>query len=620
MPAPESTVPEQREAPGQKLHLRTLWESVRAFPLMECARRMGLRKRHMAACISLAFCVALLDGAMLAMLVPVGRGIGTGDFSSFWKLPLVKDVLPEPRDVASTFLLLAACMFVLALAKNALTHGLHTLIGHLRERSKKNLAEAVFGRYLEFGKAFFDRVSAGRLATILEYRHDAVDIFQDCARLSSTLLILAAYLGVMLLISWRLTLFAVLLFPAVQFASRSILAESAKVSRSMKRSSLNIGQQVHRSLETIAIYQSSAQQGAALRSFSETVDQLGRSSRRLWQVRGLNARIQELTALAALLLMLGAAFLFEPDRAAQGVLMLVFFFVARLSLPMLGQIPDFLLDAAEKLPRAEELLRVFDDRDKYIVPSGPRHFEALNTEIRFENVSFAYPGGPPALREASFTLKKGQLTALVGPSGAGKSTVVQLLLRLYDVPPGAVRIDGMDIREFSTQSLRRGIAAVSQDAVVLPGTLRSNLLFGVERIVSEEEIRQAIADARLTDLAASQAEGLDLLIGEHSATLSGGERQRVAIARALLRRAPILILDEATSSLDAITEKLLQEAIHKALERTTALVVAHRFSTIRRADHVVVLNEGRVAEQGTVTDLLRQDGLFASMWRHQKFA
>jgi subfamily B ATP-binding cassette protein MsbA len=580
---------------------------------------MGLRKRDMAASIALAFCVALTDGAMLAMLVPVGRGIATGDFSGFWKLSLVNGVLPQPRDVASAFLVLAGCMFVLALGKNALAHGLHTLTGHLRERSKKNLAEAVFSRYLEFGKAFFDRVSAGRLATVLEYRHDAVDIFQDCARLSSTLLILAAYLGVMLLISWRLTLFAVLLFPAVQLASRSILTESAKASRSMKRSGLDIGQQVHRSLETIAMYQSSAQQGAALRNFSETVDRLGRSSRRLWQVRGLNARIQELTALAALLLMLVAAFLFEPDRAAQGVLMLVFFFVARLSLPMLGQIPDILLDAAEKLPRAEELLRVFDDRDKHIVPSGPRHFEALNSEIRFDNVTFAYPGGPPALREASFTLKKGQLTALVGPSGAGKSTVVQLLLRLYDVPPGAIRIDGMDIREFSTHTLRRGIAAVSQDAVVLPGTLRSNLLFGVERLVGEEEIRQAIADARLGDLA-SQPEGLELLIGEHSATLSGGERQRVAIARALLRRAPILILDEATSSLDAITEKLLQEAIQKALEHTTALVVAHRFSTIRRADHVVVLDEGRVAEQGTVTDLLEKDGLFASMWKHQKFA
>jgi len=165
MPAPEPTFPRHRDATSQKLHLKTLWESVQAFPLMECARRMGLRKRHMAASIALAFCVALTDGAMLAMLVPVGRGIATGDFSGFWKLPLVNGVLPQPHDVASAFLVLAGCMFVLALGKNALAHGLHTLTGHLRERSKKNLAEAVFSRYLEFGKAFFDRVSAGHGVT-----------------------------------------------------------------------------------------------------------------------------------------------------------------------------------------------------------------------------------------------------------------------------------------------------------------------------------------------------------------------------------------------------------------------------------------------------------------------
>lgn len=163
------------------------------------------------------------------------------------------------------------------------------------------------------------------------------------------------------------------------------------------------------------------------------------------------------------------------------------------------------------------------------------------------------------------------------------------------------------------------MALVSQDVALLPGTLRANLQFGVAAPVSEQQMQAAIADARLEDLVSSHPGGVDIEIGEHGATLSGGQKQRVAIARALLRKAPIVILDEATSSLDAITEKLVQEAIRNALRGATSLVVAHRFSTIQRADYVVVLKEGFVAEQGTVPELLERQGLFHAMWQQQRF-
>ena len=582
---------------------------------------MGLRKKHVATQVALAMAVAAADGAMLAMMVPVGRGIATGDFSSFWSIPLIGRILPQPGEAIATLFVMAGVMLVLALIKNGFAHVQHTVSGRLRERFAKNLAEGVFQRYLEFGKGYYDRTSIGEMTAVMEYRLDAVRLFLDFGFLCTMLALLAAYISVMLLISWRLTLAAILLFPLVQWASRRILNESAKAAETMKESGLHLGRQLHSALTTISLYQSAGRQEAALASFSETVDRFGRNSRRLWQVRGLNMRVQELTGLCALLLMLAAASVVDRQRLSQGVLLLVFFFLARISTPILATIPDTLLNASEKLPHTEALLRVFQDEGKHIVPGGARKFEGLEEGIRFERLTFTFPGGAaPALDSVSFTVPKGKMTALVGPSGAGKSTITQLLLRFYDVPSGAIWIDGVDIREFSLMSLRSGMAVAGQEATMLPGTLRENLLFGVGRKVSEAEILQAVADARLGELVDSQPKGLEMTIGERGATLSGGERQRVSITRALLRRAPLLILDEATNALDAITEKLVQEAMQEALDRTTALVVAHRFSTIQRAAHVVVLEEGRVVEQGSVEELLARSGLFASMWRQQKFA
>jgi ABC-type multidrug transport system fused ATPase/permease subunit len=161
---------------------------------------------------------------------------------------------------------------------------------------------------------------------------------------------------------------------------------------------------------------------------------------------------------------------------------------------------------------------------------------------------------------------------------------------------------------------------VSQDSMILSGTLRSNLLFGVERAVSDEEMESVLEDACLADVLSMLPGQLDGVIGEHGATLSGGQRQRVAIARALLRKASVLVLDEATSGLDAITESLVRQAVANAIRHSTALVIAHRFATIQRADHVVVLSEGQVVEQGTVPDLLERRGLFHAMWKHQQFS
>jgi ABC-type multidrug transport system fused ATPase/permease subunit len=231
---------------------------------------------------------------------------------------------------------------------------------------------------------------------------------------------------------------------------------------------------------------------------------------------------------------------------------------------------------------------------------------------------FGYKEGRDVLRGLSFTVEKGTVTALVGPTGAGKTTIISLLLRYYDCPPETVFLDDTDIRDFTSASLRSHMAFVSQETLLFHDTLRANITYGLGS-VPEDRLEDVVTRARLRDFVRSLPQGLDTLIGDRGVKLSGGEKQRVSIARALLKGADILILDEATSSLDSKTEKLIQEAIEEAIRGKTAIVIAHRLSTIRNADKIVVIEDGRCVEEGRLEELLAKKGRFAEYWEEQKF-
>ncbi len=222
------------------------------------------------------------------------------------------------------------------------------------------------------------------------------------------------------------------------------------------------------------------------------------------------------------------------------------------------------------------------------------------------------------LRDVSFDVRKGKMTAIVGPTGSGKSTLINLLMRYYDCPPGSIFIDGKDIRSFDLDSYLSRVALVSQETLLLHESLRNNIAYGLTN-VSDEAVQQVVKQARLENFVAQLPNGLDTLIGDRGTRLSGGEKQRVSIARALIKGAEILILDEATSSLDSQTERLIQEAIDEAVQGRTSIVIAHRLSTIKHADSIVVLKDGALVEQGTLDELLALNGLFQRLWQEQKF-
>jgi ATP-binding cassette subfamily B protein len=265
---------------------------------------------------------------------------------------------------------------------------------------------------------------------------------------------------------------------------------------------------------------------------------------------------------------------------------------------------------------SENILAIMESRPQIV--SGPVRLPArlAHCEIIFDSVGFGYQPGVDVLSDVSFTVKPGQMLAIVGPTGSGKSTLLRLLLRHYEVQKGRILVNGHDIRQLNLHDLRSAIGVVGQDVYLFQGTVKDNVMYGRPDATNEEfalALQHSGTSAFLSNL--PDGDGSD--VGERGQRLSGGQRQRIAIARALLKDAPVLALDEATSQLDYETEGIVQRSIRASAEGRTLIVVAHRLSTVRRADEIIVLESGRICERGAHDELVRSGGLYASLWRLQ---
>ena len=252
--------------------------------------------------------------------------------------------------------------------------------------------------------------------------------------------------------------------------------------------------------------------------------------------------------------------------------------------------------------------------DKPYFKDGKKQFTGLQRSIDFESVDFSYNPGEPVLHDITLSIKRGETTALVGSSGAGKTTLADLLPRFYDPTRGRVLVDGVDLRELKINSLRQKMAIVSQDTFIFNTTVRENIIYGVED-ASDSDIYEAAQMANALAFIQDLPLGFETVLGDRGVRLSGGQRQRIAIARALLRNPEILILDEATSALDSVTENLIQESLEKLSKGRTVIAIAHRLSTISGADKVVVMEKGRIVEQGSYQDLLKERG---KLWNYHQ--
>jgi subfamily B ATP-binding cassette protein MsbA len=265
----------------------------------------------------------------------------------------------------------------------------------------------------------------------------------------------------------------------------------------------------------------------------------------------------------------------------------------------------------------EEVTSLLDRTNKPYLISGKTPYQLLKKSISFEKVTFHYdPSERPALQDISIRIPSGKITALVGPSGAGKSTLIKLILRLYEVTEGEIYIDDYPLRALDLASWRSGISLVSQDIYIFNTTVRENIAYG-RLDTTEDEIIAAAKHADAHNFIRQLPQGYDTKLGDRGVRLSGGQQQRIALARAIVRNPEILILDEATSTLDSISEHLIQEALDTLSKNRTVIMIAHRLSTIEQADHIIVLEEGHVREQGDLQHLLKLNGLFARLYELQ---
>ncbi|MDD5469757.1 MAG: ABC transporter ATP-binding protein [Candidatus Peribacteraceae bacterium] len=589
---------------------------------------MGVRIDHIVLPVAFSFLIALFSGAGLGLLVPLVKGMASGDFSFVSTMPVIGTILQSAvatLDVSGTsnqlvFLILIGFVLAAQVARNVLFYGATIYNAYWNGVFRKRIACAMFRRYLSFGKQFFDKESQGKMHTTIAYSDEVLALLNTIQVTSSSFFQVLARFIVMLVISWKLSLATILVLPILYIAIRMKANRIRRISREKREVQLQLARETFNTLSGMTLVKSYAREGEMGTRFEKLAERFRYLDMKVNFMHALAQPAQELIILGAFALLIYFAGSFFESASIENVSLLVLFlYAASGMLPQFASLGKAGLTIADLSAPVGNVLHIFDDIGKFQVPQGTQEFTGLTRRIEFRDLTFAYEEEHPVLQGLTFTVEKNSTVALVGSSGAGKTTILNLLLRLYDCPERALFVDGEDIRNFTHQSLQQHIAYVSQEPILFNDTVRYNMTFGLDRDVSDTEVRDAAQKARLLDFIESLPRKFETEVGDRGMQLSGGEKQRLALARALLKGAGILALDEATSSLDSQTERLIQEAIDEAVQGRTAIVIAHRLSTIQNADKIVVIRDGRVVEEGALGQLLEQKGFFSKLWQAQQF-
>jgi len=587
--------------------LKTIWFFLKPYKL------------HVAALFILALLIGVLETTTVVAIYPLvdlGLNIQAGqDNILLSAIASMAAILPLKDAFISYCILIILLAITVFIVKTVNVR----FRAHLTTNIVREVKERIFEKQLRADYQYFlDSKQGGLVYTTTRATGDVAALMTSVTKILSAIILMLSLFILLFSMNWKgailVTLIGVGYYFVTQYVGTRISYVTGKRRAETATSEHVILNEVFNGIKQIKVFLT---QSDWVKKFSRTVREYYANVRKntVWNeipAYGLWLLLFSSIAIMAVILRIQNPAGFTPLLPLFGT----FAFAVLRLLPPIADVGTLRMQIMSSLPNAE-LTYAALNKQFSTIKDGEREFKSFTGDIQLDNISFTHKGRPKTIKDVSMTLEKGKTTAIVGPSGGGKTTIVDLLLRLFDVNKGEIRIDGVNLKEYRLSSWLTRIGFVSQETFVFHDTVRNNITFGLDRY-SDEEVIQASKSANAHDFILEFPQGYDTIVGERGMKLSGGQKQRVAIARAIIKKPDILILDEATSALDNIAQTLVQEAINRISKERTVIVIAHRLSTIIDADKIIVVENGRVMEEGTHRELMAKRGAYWSLYKSQE--
>ncbi|MDQ1336756.1 MAG: ATP-binding cassette, subfamily bacterial MsbA [Thermodesulfobacteriota bacterium] len=566
--------------------------------------------------IALGILSSLSEGFGISLFIPFLHGLeqpafhpDTGNWLADALASLFTHIPPDRR-----LMVIAACIFGSILFKALLSFSASALLGWLEMRITHRLRSSIFEKLLKVEYRFIEQSPSGKLFNTLSTETwRTSDALSTLVELIISVCMIGVYATLLLLISWKLTLLVLAFMIMVSMVIRALTLHVKDLSTDLTNANALFSKRMVQAVDGMKVVRAFGREAYEQGRFDKVSERISRLVMKLIVAAGLVNPVYEILGGALLLYVL-----FTTLQTPSGLTpLLVFIFVLYRLQPKIKELDEQRVKLSSLSASVEDVMSLLDHTARFCPGSGKVSISRLKKGIRFDCVSFHYSASErPALKDVSIFVAPGKTTAFVGPSGGGKSTLIKLILRLYNPTGGDIFADDQPLQELDLALWRKRITLVSQDVYLFDATVKENIAYG--RLgATAEEIVEAARQADAHGFISLLPDGYDTELGERGVRLSGGQQQRISMARAFLRKPEILILDEPTSVLDTLSERLIQDALDKLREDCTVIVIAHRLSTIKQADHIIVLEEGRVCEQGDLHQLLARKGLFARLYELQ---
>src|SRR6056297_182451 len=529
---------------------------------------------------------------------------------------LIDDVLINGNKIILNYI--AGGAVLLYLLKGIFNYGQKYLISGMSQHVVVDIRKDLYQHLQKLSLSFFERQRTGDLMSRIT---NDVNVIQNIFTLGLSNFILQpimiiGIIGFLLYIDWKLALVSFIIIPLVSYAINKFGFKMRSISSRIQNEMSNVTNILQETLSAVRIVKAFNNEDKEIKKFSEANERTLQENLKGVQVEAT------ITPIVEIIIALGsAAFLwYGGHKVLRGAMttgeLITFIGYIGLLVSPINILSRSYNRIQKGVGAAERIFKLLNIEEKVVEKDNAKKMPAIKGEVVFDEVDFSYKNDEKVLKEINLKIKPGEMIAIVGHSGAGKSTLVNLIPRFYDVDSGEVRIDGINIKDVTLKSLRKQIGIVPQETFLFKGTIEENISYGVEH-KSREEILDAAKKANAHQFIVEFDKGYDTEIGERGVSLSGGQKQRISIARALLTDHKILILDEATSSLDLKSESLIQEALERLIKDRTTFVIAHRLSTIINADKIIVIEQGEIVEKGKHNELIKNEGYYYNLYKSQ---